>query len=442
MTLRRKRRHLAPPMSALLICLVGVSYAHADVTFNVNTTADLLDQDTGDGVCLTASGQCSLRAAIMQANHLIGPIATHIRLPAGNYMLTRLASGSNGEDSGDLNFTAPLSAAQMTFIDGAAPATTLIDANQSGRVLKISAGRSVVVNRVTIRGGFVSNDSGGGIRNEGSVQLVDSVVEGNVCDHLGGGILSFGTLDVRRSTLRNNTGIGGRAIFATIATVRESSLYGNLSRSDGGAIYLAGSYSTDYLIVVNSTISANAANRNGGGIVSVGAVSIYNSSIINNDADHDRDELGGIGGGVWVDPQARFIAVNSLIAANTVNDAPIPDDCNGTLEVYGRNLMGTLDGCTFTGNGTAARGLISTNTIGPLQDNGGPTWTHALLAGSEAIDATTAQGCVDDTLATLATDQRGAARIAGLRCDVGAYEYGATPPVSDRIFATGFEVVP
>ncbi|MBL0162057.1 MAG: CSLREA domain-containing protein, partial [Xanthomonadales bacterium] len=109
MTLRRKRRHLAPPMSALLICLVGVSYAHADVTFNVNTTADLLDQDTGDGVCLTASGQCSLRAAIMQANHLIGPIATHIRLPAGNYMLTRLASGSNGEDSGDLNFTAPLS---------------------------------------------------------------------------------------------------------------------------------------------------------------------------------------------------------------------------------------------------------------------------------------------------------------------------------------------
>jgi hypothetical protein len=86
--------------------------------------------------------------------------------------------------------------------------------------------------------------------------------------------------------------------------------------------------------------------------------------------------------------------------------------------------------------GDATRELFSLNTIGPLQDNAGPTPTHALLPGSEAIDSTNVQGCVSQNGAPLTTDQRGAQRIAGMRCDVGAFEYGA---VVDRIFNDGFE---
>ncbi len=90
----------------------------------------------------------------------------------------------------------------------------------------------------------------------------------------------------------------------------------------------------------------------------------------------------------------------------------------------------------FAGNGGAAWDFIAGNSVGPLQDNGGPALTHALLAGSEAIDATTAQGCIGEGGIPLPTDLRGAPSIAGLRCDVGAFEFGA---VSDRIFGNGFE---
>ena len=120
-----------------------------------------------------------------------------------------------------------------------------------------------------------------------------------------------------------------------------------------------------------------------------------------------------------VDPSITLNGSNSV----TINNALIPEDCSGTLEVYGWNLLGDLSGCTFTGNGISSRGTIPLNTFGPLQDNGGPTLTHALLAGSTAIDSTYAQGCVNETGATLTTDQRGAARGAGVSCDVGAFEY-------------------
>ena len=97
------------------------------------------------------------------------------------------------------------------------------------------------------------------------------------------------------------------------------------------------------------------------------------------------------------------------------------------------NLLGNLGGCTFTGNGIAGRGTIPLNTFGPLQDNGGPTLTHALLAGSPAINSTYPQGCVNETGATLTTDQRGGTRGAGVQCDVGAFEYGAQLPFAPTL---------
>jgi hypothetical protein len=152
---------------------------------------------------------------------------------------------------------------------------------------------------------------------------------------------------------------------------------------------------------------------------------LYNTTIIDNDADHDRDVNGGIGGGVYSEAGARFIVVNTLIAGNTLFNAPIYNDCDGMLEVYGWNLLSEVTRCTFSGNGIASWGGISLNKIGPLQSNGGPILTHALLEGSSAIDTTIdSLGCVDETGALLTTDQRGFARPVGVRCDVGAFEYG------------------
>ena len=83
--------------------------------------------------------------------------------------------------------------------------------------------------------------------------------------------------------------------------------------------------------------------------------------------------------------------------------------------------------------GPGARGnydfINSLAFIGPLQDNGGPTWTHALLAGSNAIDGgDPIQGCVDNNSVPIATDQRGIPRVVGASCDIGAYEF--LPPAA------------
>ena len=68
-----------------------------------------------------------------------------------------------------------------------------------------------------------------------------------------------------------------------------------------------------------------------------------------------------------------------------------------------------------------AQGLGGLN-LGPLQDNGGPTDTHALLPGSVAIDAIHVDDWVDSDGLPLLADQRGVARPQGSACDVGAVE--------------------
>ena len=103
--------------------------------------------------------------------------------------------------------------------------------------------------------------------------------------------------------------------------------------------------------------------------------------------------------------------INSIIAANT---GPTGPDCLGNLASEGHNLVQDTSGCTIagdlTGNITGQAPLL-----GPLRDNGGPTFTHALLAGSPAIDA-------GDDSAAPATDQRGVARPQGPQSDIGAFE--------------------
>ncbi|MEO7324115.1 MAG: choice-of-anchor Q domain-containing protein [Dokdonella sp.] len=417
-------------LGAGLASLLFARSAHAVVTFVVNSVVDRIDDNTADGLCHTNTNTCSLRAAIMQANHLNVP-AIHIEVPAGIHTITIPRSGTtfDAEDTGDLNI-APLNANQNVTISGAGAANTIIDGNHLERVFHIANGASVTIARVTIRNGVTQ--SGAGIAHFGtSLTVTDCVIEGNQ-GFDGGGIYSAGAFNMVRSTVRSNIATKGGGLYLTGAsTLRGSAVYNN-GADNGGGIYTT----SQPLYVVNSTLSTNYANTNGGGIFSSGTTNFYNASVINNDADHDRDENGGIGGGVYVS-SGTFGVSNTLIAKNTVLDAPIDDDCNGFLVAFGWNLFGETDGCAFGGQGAASVGLVSPATIGPLQDNGGAVWTHALLAGSQAIDSTFDNvGCYDQYIAPLSIDQRGARRPEGLRCDVGAFEYGA---VFEIIFQDSFE---
>jgi len=401
------------------------------IVFNVNTVADLIDDNAGNGICHTTTNTCSLRAAVMEANQsAVASARLIINLPSGTYRLTRVPSGVNGDDSGDLNLTAPGSGQTIT-LRGAAAATTIIDANHGDRALRIQGGRVATIAHLTIRNGNADGDNGGGILMRFSTATVeDSVIEDNQAE-LGGGIVNdSGVLNIVRSTIRSNTAEnqgGGIFVFGR-TTLRDSTLHGNGARQGGGIQNTA-----EELYVINSTLSGNHAFADGGGLFNSHTAFLYNTSIVDNDANH-QSTMPGSGGGVFNQSASRLVLFNSLIVGNT-NHGSFPWDCNGTLELYGRNLlsvMGGIQNCTIANPFGWA--LMGRAALGPLRDNGGPSWTHALLSGSVAIDATTIQGCVGPADLALVADQRGLPRGLSESCDIGAFEFGA-----GVIFENGFE---
>jgi hypothetical protein len=474
--------------------------AGADDTFIVDSVADLVESDPVDIHCQTVAGTCTLRAAVMQAN--LNPGHTTILLPAGTFVLSRLPTGGNGADSGDLNLTKQFLTAGELRIEGAGRAATIIDGGDLDRVFHVASGASVRLFHLTVRNG--SSDFGGGIWAEGSLRLFDAritgnessldggglaidtadavyidstEIDGNVSGSNGGGIyLSSDTDDVvdcSYCTIRDNEASFGGGLFhngTAPLSLYYSTFSGNEARS-GGGIYLlhptaaallhsstlVGNLATDAspgvglgggllnqstLYVVDSTLSGNRSKGDGGGLFNgSGTATLYNSTVVFNEADSDADVNGGVGGGIRSAPGGIFAIRNSVLAGNTRSGAPVADDCSGNVAGYGHNRLGSFAGCNVTHTGACGGAdnlLGSIAELGPLRFNGGPTPTHAIQPGSGLIDDVDAPCiCQDSGAAQILADQRKGPRISGARCDVGAYESGALPPGS--LFSDGFE---
>jgi len=423
---------------ALAIALLGIFFSTFTdaAVFTVNSSFDLSDATPGDGICeaVTGNGGCTLRAAIQEANARAG--ADDIVLPPNSYILTIVS---------ELVITDGLT------ITGSGASSTIIDGNKSvrsnSRVLVIGSGVSVNISGVTIRnggtagrGGGLSNsgtltltnsivtgnnadDSGGGIYNDnGSTALLSSLtVSGNNAGEDGGGIFNLGTLTLTNSTVSgNNAGDDAGGVFNVsggTAMLTNSTVSGNNAGDGGGGIRNSGT-----LTLTNSTVSGNGAGQNGGGIYNfAGTVNSFNSTITNNRSDADLSGT-GVGGGVHNDAAATFIFQNTILAGNF--EAQATGECDGTIISNGNNLMKHFDTshCTVSGNP-----LLADPKLGPLQNNGGPTQTHALLPGSPAIDAGS-DGCRNGAGGPLQTDQRGSPRATDgngdgtATCDIGAFE--------------------
>lgn len=435
------------------------------VTFTVDSPLDEPDTLALPGTCRTASNKCTLRAAVMQASRTSGVGAT-IMLPAGTYVLTVPALPGDGESNGDLNLLSPASGSPPIAIVGAGSAVTIIDGNQLARVFRVHGGRIASISGVTIRNGFVTGSGasgyGGGVLNEGTLDITNAVITLNQASTGGGisngiGNLNAGKLTLTNSVVSHNSaktvaGSGfpgwGAGVFnnyggaVTNLTITASTIsdntgplggglgnYGNAkilrttvsgnTAIDGGGLYNYGS-----IAVVNSTVSSNNVTNNGGGVYNniASGVTFYSSTIVFNGADTDRDQQGGIGGGIYT-TQPIYMH-NSLLAGNTLYDAPIYNECSGTIYLDGKNVVGETSGCDFQGTpGSTSLVQFHFDSLGPLRNNGGPTLTHALLVGSSAIDWGDSFGCKDDANALISTDQRGQPRVSGARCDVGAFEY-------------------
>ena len=195
---------------------------------------------------------------------------------------------------------------------------------------------------------------------------------------------------------------------STIAS--NSALGTDIAPGNGGGIYLSGAVTT---MLVNSTVSGNYAAQDGGGIWSqlAGAerLIVTNSTITQNNAQRS-------GGGIWTEAPAGSAAVlsNSIVAQNTAGISAPDIRRFGTLFVY-HNLIGNgiFSGLTSDADGDANGNLIGRITavidakLGALSDNGGPTETHLLLAGSPAINRGNNSRAISIEGAPLVTDQRG-----------------------------------
>ena len=188
-------------------------------------------------------------------------------------------------------------------------------------------------------------------------------------------------------------------------TIIASTLSGNMAQGNegtGGGIYSSGSLS-----FADDTLSGNSASTNGGGVYADGTATLTNDTIAGNTAP--------TGGGVYVvaNPFAGDVTLyNTIVASNT-----------------GGDISGSLDAHLATGQPPSSHNLIGGDPkLGPLADNGGPTQTMALLAGSPAIDAGSNALALGPDGKPLLTDQRGYARIVDGIVDIGAYESGSSIP--------------
>jgi hypothetical protein len=269
---------------------------------------------------------------------------------------------------------------KSVIINGAGADLLTVDGNRVSVVFQIGSAKTVTVSGLTIRNG--QGNFGGGILNgaAGTLTVSDSSLSDNNAA-FGGGAFNSGTLTIINSTVNGNTG------------------------GEGAGIYNAGGSTTT---ITNSTFSGNTVTQTGGACFNLGTLQIANSTLSDNSAAF-------LAGGVF--------NLDTLEIGNTVldqGDAGVNISSNsGTVTSLGYNVSSDEGGGFLTGPGDQ---LNTEPLLGPLQNNGGSTLTHALLPGSPAID-------MGDPNFTPPPhfDQRGFKfdRVVNERIDIGSVEVQA-----------------
>ncbi len=405
--------------------------ARANLPLVVDSALDEPDTAPGDGQChSTPSGQCTLRAAIQEANTLSGvdnitfAITGTISFFSEIIITDSVSITGPGADLLTLNPNYGSSGSSLWF-DKMGGAFTLAGLRLSGNhtvgglylfhgaltianVVVENTGTPsglVIVNADTqttvTRSRFSHNNSpsAGAISIiAGHVTIADSTISENTSTVSAGGISNgLGDVNILNSAIISNT-----------TGIPEIAARGG-GLSNGGTMRL-----------VNSTVSGNSSRNNpaasGGGLANSGTLTVSSSTIANN-----RSTTGN-GGGLRI-ISGTVTLQNTIIANNLAGG-----DCSqagGVIVDAGHNLVRD-NSCGFMGGADPM--------LGAIQGKGGPTPIQALLAGSPAIDGGNPAGCSSGLGSVLAFDQRGFFRAfdgdgnGSAICDIGAFEYHSTPP--------------
>ena len=398
---------LAFGLVATLMLLLLAARPSQAATFDVTNTND--------------SGPGSLRQAITDANS--NPGADTINVSASGTINLQSALP-------DLNTSMEING------PGANLLTVRRNVSSSFSIFRIFV-LNVTINGLTISNGQETTFGGGGIvvGSNGALNLNGSVVSGNTASSstnsmYGGGISNQGILMLTNSTVSGNSvtstgsgisgiGHGGGIYNSGNLTLTNSTVSGNTTSSYGGGIYSQGN-----LTLTNSTISGNTAtgsNGTGGLHTTTFSATLTNSTVNSNNAP-------GTSGIANFYRESGSATIKNTIVANP--QAGLNCGAISATNSQGNNLEYPGTSCNFTASGDKQN---QNPQLGTLQNNGGPTQTHALLAGSAAIDGGTNTGCP-------ATDQRGVLRPrdgdsnGSYFCDIGAYEAPGTllPPSNDN----------
>ena len=445
-TSNKKIRKLVQLLAGVfLAAFIAIPWHHQRVSAEPGSFIVNDPGDSGDGAC---DATCTLRDAILEANasSYVNTITFHPTAFGTINLLTALPDLSSN-----------------TTIQGPGPNVLTVRRNSTDqfRVFTISAGHTVTISGLTVSngstmiGGFLIGDGGGilnfgtltlansvvshnsaftcggGICNRGTATVINSRVTDNYSDHSGGGIANYqGTLTVQNSTVSGNEslfyggGISNRWT-GTLVGVTGSTVSGNHTGDTGGGIY-----SESRLNVTNSTVSGNTSDRHGGGIGDEGTLTVVSTTVTNNRADFDDNGIGA-GGGIFFQYDYPTLR-NTIVAGNYRRATSI------TAEDIYAGVWGDLDSSSsFNLIGTGGRGLtngLNSNQVGtpalpvdpflgPLQNNGGPAETHALLAASRAIDKGNSFGLTTDQRSFLRPVDIDSISDAGDGADIGAYEF-------------------
>ncbi|MBX0330345.1 right-handed parallel beta-helix repeat-containing protein [Oscillochloris sp. ZM17-4] len=382
-----------------------------DLTLEGVTLAGGLSSDSNGGLggAIYNAGGLTLSASTLSNNQAIG---------GDGASRTSASSGGGGGGGAGLG---------GAIYSAAGSSVTIINSTISGNQAVGGNGGHGGDNGSSFTGGAGGGQGGAGGGNNGSIGLPGG--DGSFGGGGGGGGGSNGSASDSFAPGSPPAGAGGAGGFGGGGGGAGATRFGGSGNVGGAAGSFGGAGGTS-----SSSFAAGGGGGAGlgGGIFADGASVTISSSTIYANA--SQGGLGGggsfgagdgvngsaLGGGVF----ARGGAISyhsSILLGNGGSDCAAD---GGSLSSIGYNLLANGDGCPISDSGDIQLTEQSPGIL-PLADNGGQTRTHALDAGSPAIDAADAAGCPD-------ADQRGVARPRGTACDIGAYEY--QPPVLDSVY--------
>ncbi len=373
----------------------------------VNTTTDTQDANAGNGLCADAGGNCSLRAAITEANALAG--ADIITLPAGIYTTTLSGSSENVNASGDFDLTSEIT------INGAGSGSTIVEAATTAgvaveRVFHLRAAFPMTLNDMTIRHGRYATAAGtfgAGVRVDTAAVIATFnrvVIANNESGTSGGGLSISGAVN-SITTLNNcrieNNSAGGTAagsstgagiqlnVVTATLNITDSTISGNTASNTSttvaavaGGVSSVGTLNITNSVISNNTVTSSGFNTFSGGVhVTGGTTTILGSTISNNASTVTAGAGSGFAGGIY-NQQAtvnvtnsivsgnsassfhggiRTLASTSTVASTTITNSTISNNTavgegGGVINFAGATFAATttITGSTISGNGASA----------------------------------------------------------------------------------------